>query len=85
MCLTLGALADLEEHFAVSDLPALAERLAKKSLGANDVLAILGAGLKGGGHVFSHEDISEMRSAAGVTGYAEIVAQLLEASFGVEQ
>lgn len=82
LCLTLGALAELEDHFGVSDLPQLVERLSGGNLSARDILAIMAAGLKGGGHDLQADDISEMRNSRGAVGFARIVADLLSASFG---
>jgi len=47
LCLTLGALAELEAAFGVDSWEALAERL--KQLSARDLLAVLAALLRGGG------------------------------------
>jgi len=82
LCLTLGALAGLESQFAVSDLNGLAERFGNGRLSANDLIAILHAGLQGGGHDFSRAEVADMHVADGVAGYADIVARLLEATFG---
>lgn len=82
LCLTLGALADLEDYFKVDDLPSLAERLSSGKLSAGDVQAILLAGLRGGGHDVDTEEVAEMRTPNGATGYAAIVSELLIASFG---
>jgi hypothetical protein len=81
LCLTLGALAELESHFGVSDLASLAERLSTGTFSARDIMAIIEAGLKGGGHVLDPDEVSEMRNEAGAAGFATIVAELLEATF----
>lgn len=81
LCLTLGALAELETHFKVQDLPELAEKLSDGKLSSADLIAILHAGLKGGGHDLALEDIAEMRCEEGTGGYAKIVAELLVTSF----
>jgi len=47
LCLTLGALAELETAFDVSGWAALSARL--RALSPNDVLAVLAALLRGGG------------------------------------
>ncbi len=47
LCLTLGALAEMESAFACASLEALAQRL--KTLSAKDVLIVLAALLRGGG------------------------------------
>ena len=81
LCLTLGALAELEAMFEEEDIGALAKRFSTGRLSALDMQAIIAAGLRGGGHDVSDEEVSEMRTQNGVTGYAEIVAQLLSATF----
>jgi len=82
LCLTLSALANLEHHLRVTDLPGLAERLGSGTFSADDLVAILHAGLVGGGHDIDRQAVGEMRSDAGSTGYALIVSELLVASFG---
>lgn len=47
LCLTLGALAEIETALAVPSLDALRERLTR--LSARDLMAILAALLRGGG------------------------------------
>ncbi len=49
LCLTLGALAELEAALGVEDLGALAERFGKGRLRAREAIAVIGAGLRGGG------------------------------------
>ncbi|WP_238256613.1 gene transfer agent family protein, partial [Methylorubrum podarium] len=48
LCLTLGALAELEDALGAGDLAGLAERFADGRLAARDVIALLGAALRGG-------------------------------------
>ncbi|MFC6445530.1 gene transfer agent family protein [Shinella zoogloeoides] len=81
-CLTLGALAELETAFAVDSLTGLAERFSSGRLKAEDLIRILGAGLRGGGNVFSDEDVAGMAVADGLAGFACIAAELLQATFG---
>jgi len=50
LCLTLGALAELEAAFESSDLVALVKRFETGHLAARDLIRILGAGLRGAGH-----------------------------------
>jgi len=47
MCLTLGALAEMETALGVGGIAALAERV--RSLSARDLTAVLAALLRGGG------------------------------------
>ena len=82
LCLTLGALAELETVFAVDSLTGLAERFSSGRLKAEDLIRILGAGLRGGGNVFSDEDVAGMAVADGLAGFACIAAELLQATFG---
>ena len=82
LCLTLGALAELETAFAVDSLTGLAERFSSGRLKAEDLIRIIGAGLRGGGNVFSDEDVAGMAVADGLAGCARIAAELLQATFG---
>ncbi len=81
LCLTLGALAELETKLGEDDVGALAGRFSSGRLSAKDMQVIIAAGLRGGGHDISDQEVGEMRTDNGVTGYAEIVAQLLSATF----
>ncbi len=85
LCLTLGALAELESAFAIEDIAALAERFSTGRLSSSDMLKLIGAGLRGAGHTLSNEEVAEMRAEGGATGYAVIVAELLTATFGNPQ
>ena len=82
LCLTLRALAELETAFAVDSLTGLAERFSSGRLKAEDLIRIIGAGLRGGGNVFSDEDVAGMAVADGLAGFARIAAELLQATFG---
>ena len=83
LCLTLGALAELEHAFGHEDMLALAERFQSGRLSARDAQRIIAAGLRGAGHDFSDEAVSRMQADAGAAGYVDIVARLLSATFGV--
>lgn len=82
LCLTLGALAHLETSFGAEDLTQLTERFSKGRLSAGDLLSIIHAGLLGGGHDFSRQEVAEMQVEGGVAGYAYIVSKLLNLTFG---
>lgn len=84
LCLTLGALAELETAFKVDDLNALAGRFSNGRLSASDMTRIIGAGLRGAGHAIGDEEVAMMGHERGVAGMAEIVAALLGATFGTE-
>ena len=82
LCLTLGALAELEARLGAGDLAGLGERFAGGRISARDLTAILGAGLRGGGHQLSDDDLARMSIEGGLTGAAEIAVRLLRATFG---
>ncbi len=85
LCLTLGALASLENDLKVENLNELSVKFSQGTLSASDVLNIIKAGFQGGGYTLSHEEIADMRADGGVSGYVEIAARLLEASFSPSQ
>ena len=82
LCLTLGALAELEARLQAGDLTGLAERFAGGRISARDLTAILGAGLRGAGNALTDDDIARMSIEGGLKGAAEIAARLLRATFG---
>ena len=82
LCLTLGALAELETAFGDEDMLALAQRFEKGRLRAEDAVRIIGAGLRGAGHDVTDEQVKTMRTEDGVLGFIDIVARLLSAAFG---
>jgi len=81
LCLTLGALAELESRLQANDLSELAGQFSSGKLSADQLLAIICAGLRGGGHDLSDEEVAEMRVEGGIAGYANIAAELLTATF----
>lgn len=82
LCLTLGALAELETAFEADNLNDLAARFARGGISARDLIRILGAGLRGGGNLYSDEDVAGMMADGGIEGFACTVAELLAATFG---
>ncbi|MEL6435759.1 MAG: gene transfer agent family protein [Pseudomonadota bacterium] len=82
LCLTLGALAQLERDLAAGDLQSLAQRFSSGRVSADDLITILHAGLVGGGNALTREDVADLDCEDGLAGYAAIAAQLLEAAFG---
>lgn len=82
LCLTLGALAELESAFSAQDLPSLTERFSSGKLSANDMIQIIGCGLRGAGHMVGNDELKEMQAEGGAVGYANIVSNLLTATFG---
>ena len=62
LCLTLGALAELETAFEVDGFAALAQRL--RTLSARDLAFVLGALLRGGGEAGVDVSAIDFREAA---------------------
>lgn len=84
LCLTLGALAELETTFGEEDMLALAERFGRGRLSARDAIRVIGAGLRGAGADVTDEAVARKRSETGAAGFVDIVARLLSATFGIE-
>ena len=82
LCLTLGALAELEAALGAGDLMGLAQRFGAGRLSAGDAIAVIGAGLRGGGHNIEDAEVAGMRAEGGAAGFAAIVAELLAVTFG---
>jgi hypothetical protein len=82
LCLTLGALAELEAAYAADDLGALVERFSRGRLSAQDMIRVIGAGLRGAGNDVSDEAVGGMRSADGAAWFAAVVSDLLTTTFG---
>jgi hypothetical protein len=82
LCLTLGALAELEVAFGVDDLVGLASRFEGGKLSAGDIAKIIGCGLRGAGETVSDDDVAAMRTDGGAAGFAKIAAELIRATFG---
>ena len=85
LCLTLGALADLEDRLGAEDVVGLAGRLGAGRLSARDMTAILAAGLRGGGTDVDEAEVAAMRFDGGALHAARVVTELLEATFGGAQ
>ncbi len=82
LCLTLGALAELEAAFGDEDMLALAERFGRGRLSASDATRIIGAGLRGGGLDIADDAVARLQAENGAAGFVDIVARLLAATFG---
>jgi Phage tail tube protein, GTA-gp10 len=85
LCLTLGALAEIEHAYGGEDLLAIAERFEQGRIKATDAIHVLGAGLRGGGSKISDEAVAQLQVDGGAAGYLRIVADLLKATFAVEE
>ncbi|MBO0661836.1 gene transfer agent family protein [Jiella sp. MQZ9-1] len=85
LCLTLGALAELEDAFAAGDLGALADRFRDGRLSARDLTRIIAAGLRGAGEAVSDADVAAMPIEGSAAGAATIAVALLAAAFGSDE
>ena len=82
LCLTLGALAELEYAFGADDMLALAHRFEAGRLSARDAIRIIAAGMHGAGIDAAESDVARMQAEGGAAGYLDIVVRLLAATFG---
>lgn len=82
-CLTLGALAEIENHFGVDDLTALGEKLATGKLSARDLAAIFAAAARGGGENVTASDMAQL-PADNLPALFEAVLQLFALAFPAE-
>ena len=80
--LTLGALAEMEAGLGAGSLVDLVERFEAGRFSARDVLAVLVAGLRGGGWAGTAADLATAEVEGGVPGAARAAAQLLARAFG---
>lgn len=81
LCLTLGALAELEHAFGEDDMLAVAERFEAGRIAAMDAIKMIGAGLRGAGYEIGDDAVGAMRASGGAAGFVDIVARLLAATF----
>ncbi|SNX69049.1 tail tube GTA-gp10-like protein [Cereibacter ovatus] len=81
--LTLGALAELEATLGAGSLVEIAERFESGRFSARDVLAVLVAGLRGGGWQGSAEVLRTAEIGGGPVGAARAAAELLARAFAL--
>jgi len=81
--LTLGALAELEEGLGEDTLVALVERFEGGRFSSRDLLALIAAGLRGGGPELGPEDLAQAEIEGGPLAAARAAAELLARAFTV--
>ncbi|PYF13227.1 tail tube GTA-gp10-like protein [Rhodobacter viridis] len=81
--LTLGALAELETGLGEVSLMDLVRRFETGAFSSRDVLALIVAGLRGGGWEGRAEDLRTVEIGGGPVGAARIAAELLARAFTV--
>lgn len=79
--LTLGALAELEAGLETGNLVQLVERFESGAFSTRDVLALIVAGLRGGGWRGTADDLIAADISGGAIGAAKTAAQLLARAF----
>lgn len=79
--LTLGALAELEAALDEGALVDLVERFEAGRFSSRDVLALIVAGLRGGGWQGNAGDLLQAEIAGGPMGAARAAAELLARAF----
>ena len=77
LCLTLGALAELEAALQVGDLAGLAERFAGGRVSTRDLIA-----LRGGGHPLDDAAVARLPLAGGLDAVSAALGGVLAAAFG---
>lgn len=81
--LTLGALAELEAALGEDTLMSLVQRFESEAVSSRDVMALLVAGLRGGGWQVEAADLLSAEFAGGPVGAAKVAAELLARAFAV--
>ena len=85
MRLTLGALAGLEARLGAGGLVALAERFESGAVGADDLIALLAAGLAGAGETAAEAEIAAAEIEGGAVAALEAGLALLAHAFQPEE
>jgi hypothetical protein len=81
--LTLGALAELEAQLGETSMLALVERFESQRFSSRDVLALIVAGLRGGGWTGTAADLLQAEISGGPLGAARVAAELLARAFAL--
>lgn len=79
--LTLGALAELETVLGEDSLIGLVKRFEQGAYSSRDVLALIVAGLRGGGWQGTAQDLRSVEIGGGMIAAARAAAQLLARAF----
>lgn len=79
--LTLGTLAELEAALRADSLVAMIQRFEEGAFTTRDVLAVIVAGLRGGGWCGTSADLMTVEIGGGAAEAARVAAQLLARAF----
>lgn len=83
--LTLGALVELETALGAQSLVALVERFEAGSFSARDVMALIMAGLHGGGHPAVADELLRADIEGGAVAASRAAARLLALAFALPE
>ncbi len=81
--LTLGALAEAEAGLGGESLVALVERFETGAFTARDVMALVVAGLRGGGWAVTADDLARAEIAGGPVAAAQAAGLMLARAFAL--
>ncbi|MEC7793673.1 MAG: gene transfer agent family protein [Pseudomonadota bacterium] len=85
MRLTLGALAELEDGLGAGSLMALIQRFEDAQFSTRDVLALIVAGLRGGGWQGRTADLLQANIEGGPVAASRAAARLLTLAFALPE
>jgi hypothetical protein len=80
--LTLQALAEIEAALGAGDLQGIGERFAEGRAGARDLIALIGAAVRGGGSKLTDAEVAERMGAEELPGAVAALGELFALSFG---
>lgn len=83
--LTLGALAELEAAMGADSLVDLVRRFEERRFSTRDVVALIVAGLRGGGWRGTAEDLVSVEIEGGPVAAAQAAGQLLVRAFALPE
>ncbi|WP_319495803.1 gene transfer agent family protein [uncultured Cohaesibacter sp.] len=81
LCLTLAALAELEDSMELDNIGSLAERFSGGRVRSGDLIKILGAALRAGGAEISDREAAAMRCKGGAAALTAALVDLLRETF----
>nr|WP_319389695.1 gene transfer agent family protein [uncultured Cohaesibacter sp.] len=81
LCLTLAALAELEDSMELDNIGSLAERFSGGRVRSGDLIKILGAALRAGGAEISDAEAAAMRCKGGAATLTTALVDLLRETF----
>ncbi len=83
--LTLGALAEMEAGLETGSMMDLVTRFESGAFSSRDVLALIVAGLRGGGEQVTAADLFNADIAGGPVAAARVAAELLARAFAMPE